>query len=151
MAYNSYPMNMGYAGFVPYMQPQIQMPQQTQQQEQQNSNAFIWVQGKEAAKAYLVGAGKDVLLMDSEEPYLYMKSTDANGKPQKMKVYKLVEETEEQEVVEETPVINYATKDDIKDFAKQKDYDGILDIINDLQKEIESLKNSTTSTRKAAK
>lgn len=152
MAYNNYPVNMGYAGFVPYMQPQIlpQVQQQIQQPEQ-NSNSFIWVQGKEAAKAYPVGSGKDVLLMDSDEPYLYIKSTDINGKPNKMKIYRLVEETEEPEVVEKTPMVNYLTTEDIKDFATQKDYNDLIDLINSIQKEIDSLKNNNTNVRKAAK
>lgn len=67
------------------MQPQMQM-----QQPQSNNAGFVWVQGEAAAKAYPVAAGNSVLLMDSEAPVLYMKSTDVSGRPLPMETYDLV-------------------------------------------------------------
>lgn len=59
----------------PYQTPQVPQVQQTQQ------NPFIWVQGEEAAKAYLVAPGNTVILWDSEKPIIYVKSADASGMP----------------------------------------------------------------------
>ena len=48
---------------------------------QQHQNGLLWVQGEEAAKAYMVAAGNSVLLMDSEKHSFYIKSTDQSGMP----------------------------------------------------------------------
>ena len=58
----------------PYYQPQIMTP------TQQNTG-IIWVQGENAAKAYPVSAGQSILLMDSEDSIMYIKSTDQSGMP----------------------------------------------------------------------
>ena len=76
----------------------VQMPQVPVQQSyqappaqnQQTNSGFVWVQGEAGAKAYPVAAGNSVLLMDSENPVLYMKSTDSTGRPLPMEVYDLV-------------------------------------------------------------
>ena len=60
--------------------PNQPMPPQAQQNNNQNNN-IIWVQGEEGAKAFLVGAGNTVILWDSENPVIYIKSADANGVP----------------------------------------------------------------------
>lgn len=72
--------------------PMPQMPAQSYQQpvQQQTNSGFVWVQGEAGAKAYPVAAGNSVLLMDSENPVLYMKSTDATGRPLPMETYDLV-------------------------------------------------------------
>ena len=98
MAYNYgnyYPTPMG--NFSPqYSQTpmnQMQMnnmQMQPQMQQQSNNAGFVWVQGEAAAKAYPVAAGNSVLLMDSEAPVLYMKSTDVSGRPLPMETYDLV-------------------------------------------------------------
>ena len=95
MAYNYgnyYPTPMG--NFSPqYSQTpmnQMQMNNMQMQQPQSNNAGFVWVQGEAAAKAYPVAAGNSVLLMDSEAPVLYMKSTDVSGRPLPMETYDLV-------------------------------------------------------------
>lgn len=67
-----------------YYQP----PQNYPQYQQQNS--ITWVQGIEGAKAYPVGAGNSVLLMDSDNQYMYIKSADNTGMPT-LKVYEYSE------------------------------------------------------------
>ena len=67
-------------------QPQPQMSYQAPAQNQ----SIIWVQGEAGAKAYPVAAGQSVLLMDSEYPVLYVKSTDMTGRPLPMESYDLV-------------------------------------------------------------
>lgn len=67
MAFGSYyPYN--YAPYQPQAAPQPQ-------------SGIIWVQGVEGAKAHPVPAGGSVLLMDSEESYMYIKTADAAGMP----------------------------------------------------------------------
>lgn len=98
MAYNYgnyYPTPMGnYSpqySQTPMNQMQMNnMQMQPQMQQQSNNAGFVWVQGEAAAKAYPVAAGNSVLLMDSEAPVLYMKSTDVSGRPLPMETYDLV-------------------------------------------------------------
>ena len=58
--------------------------------------SIIWVQGEEGAKAYMVAAGNSVLLMDSENSTFYIKSTDASGMPQPLRVFDYSERTASQ-------------------------------------------------------
>ena len=86
--------NMGY-GQNYNAQPQMnyqQMPQQPQMSYQAptQNQSIIWVQGEAGAKAYPVAAGQSVLLMDSEDAVLYVKSTDMTGRPLPMESYDLV-------------------------------------------------------------
>lgn len=77
MAYNPYFYQPGY--------PPIQTPPQPAQ-----SNSITWVQGIEGAKAYPVAAGNSVLLMDSDNQYMYIKSADNTGMPT-LKIYEYEE------------------------------------------------------------
>lgn len=86
-------------GFVPGYYPMGQpsaMPDQLAQlrqnyQQPQQSAPIIWVQGEEGAKAYMVAAGNSVLLMDSENSVFYIKSTDASGMPQPLRIFDYTE------------------------------------------------------------
>ena len=101
MAYPNY-YNGGYFpqyqnGAVPDMLGQYkgqyqQMPMQqnitTQQMQmpippasQKPSNELIWVQGLEGAKGFLVAPNNTVVLWDTENPVIYVKSADASGIP----------------------------------------------------------------------
>ena len=102
MAYNQPYYNGGYYpqyqnGAVPDMLNQYkgqyqQMPMQqnipTQQMQmpipptpQKPTNDIIWVQGLEGAKGYLVAPNNTVVLWDTENPVIYVKSADASGIP----------------------------------------------------------------------
>jgi len=61
----------------PYAQPPVVQPPASQIA----GNGLLWVQGEEAAKAYLVANGNSVVLWDSEKPVVYLKSADETGKP----------------------------------------------------------------------
>lgn len=92
MAYNNYfPQFYPTPNPMPYMAPQQQMPTQGPQMAAnppQNQNGGItWVQGEAAAKAYPVANGQSVLLMDSEESVMYIKSTDASGMPLPLRIF----------------------------------------------------------------
>ncbi len=83
MAYPNY-----YPQFYPTPISQIQPPATTQ-----STPGITWVQGEAAAKAYPVGAGQSVLLMDSEESVLYIKSTDQSGMPLPLRIFDYTERT----------------------------------------------------------
>lgn len=79
-------MAYGYPAYQNYYQPYQQQAQQ----------GIIWVQGEEAAKAYMVAAGNSVLLMDSEGSCFYLKSTDQSGMPMPLRVFDYTERTPKQ-------------------------------------------------------
>ena len=77
-----------------YLYPQYQQYQQYQApQYQPQSNTIQWVQGLEGAKAYPISPGGSVLLMDSDNQYLYIKTADNAGMPS-LKIYEYHEVTE---------------------------------------------------------
>ena len=87
MAYGNY----GGTYYNPYMaaatQPQqVQVPQQPPTQ-----SSILWVQGEAGAKAYPVDAGNSVLLMDTEDSVMYIKTVDVSGMPQPLRVFDYVE------------------------------------------------------------
>lgn len=67
--------------------------------QQQNNNPITWVQGEAGAKAYPVGAGSSMLLMDSESETFFIKATDISGMPQPLRKFKYQEITESQNTV----------------------------------------------------
>lgn len=56
-------------------------PAYPQQNQQNNNNGIIWVQGEAGAKSYLVAPNSTVQLWDSEAQTIYLKSADASGMP----------------------------------------------------------------------
>lgn len=59
-----------------YNQPSFNQPYNPPQP----TNAYEYVNGIEGAKAYPMQSNQNVLLMDSDNPIFYMKSSDMNGK-----------------------------------------------------------------------
>lgn len=80
--------------------PQYQTPTQPTPQPMQNpitqpvqaTNDIIWVQGEAGAKAYFVSPNNTVTLWDSENPTIYIKTTDMNGVPS-MRILDFTERT----------------------------------------------------------
>lgn len=111
---------------------QNQMPQMQMQQPQQNQptgNAgFVWVQGEAGAKAYPVAAGNSVLLMDSEAPVLYMKSTDSSGRPLPIETYDLVKR---EAVSYQMPVqaVPKAPEIDLSEYVKASDLESMVNAL----------------------
>jgi hypothetical protein len=91
MAYNNYFPQFYNPTPMPYMAPQPQMaaqgPQVPQNAPQNQNSNLTWVQGEAAAKAYPVANGQSVLLMDSEDSVMYIKSTDASGMPLPLRIF----------------------------------------------------------------
>lgn len=86
MPYYSYPMYQ-----VPAQDQLSQMRQAYQPMPQSQQQGILWVQGEEAAKAYMVAPGATVLLMDSEGQSFYLKSTDPQGMPLPLRIFDYVE------------------------------------------------------------
>jgi hypothetical protein len=63
------------------------MPQMINNNQQQQNDGITWVQGENSAKSYPVAAGRSVLLMDSESPVMYIKSTDQSGVPLPLRIF----------------------------------------------------------------
>lgn len=62
--------------------------------QQGASGNLVWVQGEASAKAYPVASGQSVLLMDSEDSVMYIKSTDQSGMPQPLRIFDYKERTQ---------------------------------------------------------
>ena len=123
MAYN-YPYGMPYQPYMP--QSNQQQPnynniyQQVQQQPQLNQYAFV--NGVEGAKAYQIMPNQTMMLMDSDNPIAFMKTSDNYGKSS-LRYFKLVEVKEEDLRVQPQTQSNieYALKTDIDALNKKID------------------------------
>jgi hypothetical protein len=84
---------------------------------QQNFNSPIcaYVQGEAAAKAYPVAPGQFAVLIDTELPVIYTKTTDQFGRPLPVRILDYVER------VENSPeqVNNYVSKSDFDNFKNE--------------------------------
>jgi hypothetical protein len=84
---------------------------------QQNFNSPIcaYVQGEAAAKAYPVAPGQFAVLIDTELPVIYTKTTDQFGRPMPVRILDYVER------VENPPeqVNNYVSKSDFDNFKNE--------------------------------
>ena len=118
-----YPMGQQMPAAMP---DQLAQPRQAAypQQPAQQSSPIIWVQGEEGAKAYMVAAGNSVLLMDSENSTFYIKSTDASGMPQPLRVFDYSERTASQKQPAQTaqkPKEEYVTRQEFNALAARFD------------------------------
>lgn len=121
----------------PYQTPQAPQVQQTQQ------NPFIWVQGEEAAKAYLVAPGNTVILWDSEKPLIYVKSADASGMPN----IRIIEYKDQAETPTK-PTERVCSCGD--KFVAKEDFAALQDEIEHLTKKIEMLSKPKSKIIKRA-
>jgi hypothetical protein len=114
MAYNPYfPQSyQPYPQYQPYMQ-------------QAQTQGITWIQGKNAALSYPLGAGQSAILMDSDAPYVYKKETAPDGRPLPMEVYRLVKEDDKQEKGD--PMKDYIKADQIDEIITEK----VEDIVRD--------------------
>lgn len=70
------------------------MPSMQTNGMQQIQTNIVWVQGEAGANAYPVARNSTVMLMDSTEQIVYIKSADNLGRPQPLEKYYLVSEQE---------------------------------------------------------
>lgn len=93
------------------------------------TSGINWVQGDVGARAFPVGPGNSVILMDSEGDYFYIKSADMSGMPS-MKRYSYSEVIDEPMRLESHDNRDY----DTAKFADREE-------VKKLQEEIRELKN----------
>lgn len=118
MAYGNYfPQN-----YYPQYYGNQQMPPQASQMasnaQQAVGGGIIWVQGENAAKAYPVASGQSVLLMDSEDSVMYIKSTDQSGMPQPLRIFEYKERTSGQNAsaIASKPTDEYVSRKEFEAF-----------------------------------
>lgn len=133
----------------PMMQSQQAQPQQSymgQSPLMNPSSGIIWVQGEIGARAYPVGAGNSVLLMDSDDKYFYIKSADAMGMPKLHKYFY-------SEVIDEVPKIEQSRDHDYDTakLASREEVQSLQAEIDALKKHIESLEAIKNTTVKGGK
>ena len=121
MDYYNYAANFPNNWPIPtYPQANPNVFQMQQPQNCQCDNRFMWIQGKEAAKAYPVAPDKTIFFLDDKESYAYLKKTDKDGKTSEFKVFQLIEEKEPEP--QPVPSNNsYISKDEFNVFSKNID------------------------------
>ncbi len=119
-----------YGNFNPYGMPQYQQPNYQSNNNQARLNQYAFVNGLEGAKAYQVMPNQTMMLMDSDNPVVFMKTSDSFGKSS-LRYFKLVEVKEDDLKVQPqtNPNIEYALKADIEALNKKID-----EISNKLEK-----------------
>ena len=117
MAYGTYiPQNYYQQQYYPNLQMPLQPPQMPQNGVQSSSNGITWVLGENAAKSFPVGAGQTVVLMDREEPIMYMKSVDQSGMPLPLRIFDITERTAQHTESDSTKMAN-------ADFVSRSEFD----------------------------
>lgn len=104
------------------MYPMYQGFQDRMPQAPQSNQGILWVQGESGAKSYLVAPGSSVLLMDSEGERFYLKSSDASGMPQPLRVFEYREVTGKQTAPDMSD--RYVTRDEYNDLRGK--YESIM-------------------------
>ena len=129
MAYNNYFPNSYYPNYYGNQQMPQNDPQMPSNAQAASGNGIIWVQGEASAKAYPVASGQSVLLMDSEDSIMYIKSTDQSGMPQPLRIFEYKERTGHQNasVIASKPSEEYVSRKEFEAFreAVRKEIKGI--------------------------
>ena len=124
MAYNSY-----FPQYYPNQMPMMQQPQQKPMQQPQmplnssanSGNGITWVLGENAAKSFPVGAGQTVILMDREDPVMYMKSVDQSGMPLPLRVFDITERTSDKQgnsIAKNTITEDFVSRKEFEEFRE---------------------------------
>jgi hypothetical protein len=118
MAYGNYFPQSYYPNYYGNQQMPPQQPQMASNAQQSSGSGIIWVQGENAAKAYPVASGQSVLLMDSEDSVMYIKSTDQSGMPQPLRIFEYKEKTGHQNasVIASKPSEDYVSRKEFEAF-----------------------------------
>jgi hypothetical protein len=116
-------MAFGFNNYPQYYQPnQFQYAPQAPNNQQTQTNNLIWVQGENSAKSYPVSAGQSMLLMDSENPVMYIKSTDQSGMPLPLRIFDYKERAQAHSEHAQTaaePKIDYISRDEFDAFKNE--------------------------------
>ena len=82
-----------------------------------------WVSSEQEARGYLIAPNSAVALWDSSAPTVYLKQSDASGKPT-LKIYDLVERAE-------TP--RTAPQEKSVEFVTRKEFDALAALVGELK------------------
>ena len=147
--YGGYP----YGNFYQPIMPQQQQPNynnignmmQNQNQQQPQMTQCFWVNNIEGAKSFQMMPNQTAMLMDSENPVVYMKQTNAMGQAS-LKYFKLIE-TSEQEIrgQNQQPVSNQQPN---VEYALKSDFEGLSKRIDEISKRIEKPFKNDKNTEK---
>lgn len=111
-----YPMQNPYQSyfqqFPQYQAQSYQMPQSTPQQ----NGGITWVNSLTEAQQYIMPPNSAVTLWDSNSPTVYVKQTDASGRPT-LKVYDLVERSQMPSTASQNQTPEYVTRSDFDALA----------------------------------
>ncbi len=130
MAYNNYFPQGYYPNYYGNQQMPPQGSQMASNAQQSSGSGIIWVLGENAAKAYPVASGQSVLLMDSEDSVMYIKSTDQSGMPQPLRVFEYKEKTGHQNA-------SAIASKPSEDYVSRKEFEAFRD---DVRREIQCIK-----------
>ncbi len=129
MAFNPYYQNPYYPQPMPdnlMQMRQQQMMQPAPSPVPQNpvaTGGVQWVSSEQEARGYLIAPNSAVALWDSTTPTVYLKQSDASGKPT-LKIYDLVERAE-------TP--RTATQEKGVEFVTRKEFDALAALVGELK------------------
>lgn len=115
----------------PYQQqqPQMQNPQPTMQMQ---SN-IEYVNGIEGAKAFILPPNTQKLLLDSDNPFFYIKTTDMQGKPT-VRRFKYID-------IDAEKIEPKQDEKPAEDYVSLQQFTELLNDFNDLKDEFQKYKN----------
>lgn len=129
MAFNPYYQNPYYPQPMPdnlMQMRQQQMMQPAPPPVPQNpvaTGGVQWVSSEQEARGYLIAPNSAVALWDSSAPTVYLKQSDASGKPT-LKIYDLVERAE-------TP--RTAPQEKGVEFVTRKEFDALAALVGEIK------------------
>ena len=122
MAFNPYYQNPYYPQPMPdnlMQMRQQQMMQPAPPPVPQNpvaTGGVQWVSSEQEARGYLIAPNSAVALWDSTAPTVYLKQSDASGKPT-LKIYDLVERAETASNAPQKPGVEFVTRKELDALA----------------------------------
>ena len=122
MAFNPYYQNPYYPQPMPdnlMQMRQQQMMQPAPPPVPQNpvaTGGVQWVSSEQEARGYLIAPNSAVALWDSSAPTVYLKQSDASGKPT-LKIYDLVERAETPSNAPQKPGVEFVTREEFDRLA----------------------------------
>lgn len=129
MAFNPYYQNPYYPQPMPdnlMQMRQQQMMQPAPPPVPQNpvaTGGVQWVSSEQEARGYLIAPNSAVALWDSTAPTMYLKQSDASGKPT-LKIYDLVERAETASNAPQKPGVEFVTR---------KEFDALAALVGEIK------------------
>lgn len=131
--YNAYANLQNNQQNFPQPQQQTQNPQVQPQPQVPIQSNIEYVNGIEGAKALILPPNAQKMLLDSDNPFFYIKTTDMQGKPT-VKRFKYIDVDEEQKTEKkDVPMVDYVTLDQFEE---------LLDNFDNLRKEFDKMKST---------